>query len=94
MRKLIEEVGVDAPSDVVTIHDAVRLLGTPLRASELAAAVLGAQAALICEIWRMRTERQQTAALDLEGPRSRCGAQSTSGSGNTKSPSRSPAIRR
>ncbi|MBV9118525.1 MAG: CoA transferase [Acetobacteraceae bacterium] len=67
MRRLLADLGVDAPSDVVAIGDGERLLATPLRAAELSASALGAQAALICEIWRMRTGRRQTAALDLEG---------------------------
>lgn len=67
IQKLIADLGVDAPLDVVTIRDGARLLATPLRAAELSAAALGAQAALICKIWQMRTGRRQTAALDLEG---------------------------
>jgi len=67
MRKLIAGVGVNASFDVVSIDGGERLLATPLKAAELSAAVLGAQAALICEIWRMRTGRRQTVGLDLEG---------------------------
>ncbi len=66
-QQLIADVGADAPSDAVAIRDGERLLETPLKAAELAAAALAAQAAVVCEIWRMRTGRRQTAALDMEG---------------------------
>ncbi|HJS86039.1 MAG TPA: CoA transferase [Acetobacteraceae bacterium] len=67
IQELIACAGVEARSDVVTVGKGKLLLGTPLRATELAAAALGAQAALICEVWRIRTGRQQKATLDMEG---------------------------
>lgn len=66
-RGLMAGVGVDAPAEVVDIRAGDPLLATPLKAAELCAAALAAQAALVCEIWRIRTGRRQTAALDLEG---------------------------
>jgi crotonobetainyl-CoA:carnitine CoA-transferase CaiB-like acyl-CoA transferase len=66
-QKLIAAVGIDAPADRVAVEGEQSLLDTPLRAAELSAAVLAAQAALICKIWEMRTGRRQTAAIDREG---------------------------
>lgn len=68
--KLVVETGVREPAAVAAlahIHHADPLLKTPLKAAETAAAALAAQAALVCEIWRMRTGRRQTVALDLQG---------------------------
>ncbi len=67
LHKMVAETcpGVDAST--VTLEDGKPLLQTPLRAAEVAAAALGAQAAMVCEIWRRRTGRPQTAKLSMEG---------------------------
>ena len=68
--RLVAATGVGDPAGVAAmahIEDADPLLKTPLKAAETAAAALAAQAALVCEIWRMRTGRRQTVALDLQG---------------------------
>ncbi|MBV8591823.1 MAG: CoA transferase, partial [Acetobacteraceae bacterium] len=67
IQKLIDSTGLQVRSDVIQVSETPPLLPTRLRAAETSAAALCAQAALICEIWRRRTGRQQTAALDTEG---------------------------
>jgi len=70
LERLVAATGVGDPAGVAAmahIEDADPLLKTPLKAAETAAAALAAQAALVCEIWRMRTGRRQTVALDLQG---------------------------
>jgi len=66
-RSLMQDVGMTAPADAVELRPGKPLLATRLKAAELSAAALAAQAALVCKIWRMRTGRRQTAALDMEG---------------------------
>ena len=67
LEQLIASTGLPVSGDVIQVTDAPPLLATRLRAAETSAAVLGAQAALICDIWRRRTGRRQTAVLDMEG---------------------------
>jgi crotonobetainyl-CoA:carnitine CoA-transferase CaiB-like acyl-CoA transferase len=67
LERLIAETGLSVATDVIQITDTPPILDTKLRAAETSAAVLGAQAALVCDIWRRRTGRRQTAALDTEG---------------------------
>jgi len=66
-RSLLKGVGMTARADTVDLRPGKPLLATRLKAAELSAAALAAQAALVCEIWRMRTGRRQKAALDMEG---------------------------
>ncbi len=67
LQKMIADIGMKAPLEGVDVQDAPPLLATPLRAAELSAAALAVQAALIRKIWQMRTGRQQTVTLNLEG---------------------------
>ena len=75
MRRLLADLGVDAPSDAVAIGGGERLLATPLRAAELSAAALGAQAAVEVvlvnqkEAWEKRAEAER--ALPRRTPRRR-----------------------
>jgi hypothetical protein len=67
IRSLVDETKLDVSTDTVVIRDGAPLLRTRLRAAETAAAALGAEAAMVCEIWRRRTGRKQEAVLDVEG---------------------------
>ena len=67
IKQLIDRTGLQVSGDTIQVTETPPLLPTRLRAAETSAAALGAQAALICEIWRRRTGRQQTAMLDTEG---------------------------
>jgi crotonobetainyl-CoA:carnitine CoA-transferase CaiB-like acyl-CoA transferase len=67
IQQLIDSTGLPVRGDVIQVTNTPPLLPTRLRAAETSAAVLGAQAALICEIWLRRTGRRQAAMLDTEG---------------------------
>jgi crotonobetainyl-CoA:carnitine CoA-transferase CaiB-like acyl-CoA transferase len=67
LEKLIADTGLQVSRDVIQITDTPPLLPTKLRAAETSAAVLGAQAVLICDIWLRRTGRRQAAVLETEG---------------------------
>ncbi len=66
-REILKGTGVGTVEDSVTVHDALPILQTRLRAAEVCASVLSAQAMLINHIWKMRTGRSQTALFDLQG---------------------------
>lgn len=65
--KLLESVSVKTSTADVHVAHADPILHTRVRAAEVSAAALTAQAALINEIWSMRTGRRQTASLDMQG---------------------------
>lgn len=51
LEELIAQTGLSVSTDVIQVTDTSPILDTRLRAAESSAAVLGAQAALICDIW-------------------------------------------
>ena len=66
-QEILKGTGVGPIANSVTVHDAPPILQTHLRAAEVSASVLSAQAMLINHIWKMRTGRSQTASFDLQG---------------------------
>ncbi|PHY07945.1 MAG: hypothetical protein CK528_00970 [Alcaligenaceae bacterium] len=66
-QKNIKGTGVSTIAHSVTVDAASPILQTRLRAAEVCASVLSAQAMLINHIWKMRTGRSQTASFDLQG---------------------------
>jgi len=64
---ILEGTGVGPVANSVTVDTAPPILQTRLRAAEVCASVLSAQAMLINHIWKMRTGRSQTASFDLQG---------------------------
>ncbi len=66
-QEILKGTGVGPVTNSVTVNDAPPILQTRLRAAEVSASVLGAQAMLINHIWKMRTGRSQTASFDLQG---------------------------
>ena len=64
---ILAGTGVGPVANSVTVDTAPPILQTRLRAAEVCASVLSAQAMLINHIWKMRTGRSQTASFDLQG---------------------------
>jgi crotonobetainyl-CoA:carnitine CoA-transferase CaiB-like acyl-CoA transferase len=64
---LLHGAGIDFSTQHVHVAKAEPILQTRLRAAEVSAAVLTAQATLVNQIWTMRTGRTQSASLDMQG---------------------------